>query len=218
VGLLIALLIAGYSWKVYRMSKENRFGYFSFAFILVSLAFAFNIITQGLIYFTPLRGIATSILAPVVGMASDGINYSSLFYRTGFFFYMVTMLGAWLLIFFVSQKRGGRLKKYYEVSQIVLFIYLVVLISFVSNFKYFVFYLTSAVILGMTVLNYYKNFLNTNKNTNAFLVMISFLFLLFGNIFFVFVFMFESFYVLGEVFLLLGFLILLYAYRKIIKR
>ena len=131
---------------------------------------------------------------------------------------MASMLGGWLLIFFISQKSRSRLNKYYEVSQIALFFYLILLISFVANFSYFVFYLTSAVIIGLTVLNYYKNYLNTNRNRNAFKVMISFLFILLSNIFFVFVFLFDSFYVLGELFLLVGFLILLSVYSQIKRR
>ena len=154
---------------------------------------------------------------PVVGKASTGINYSQLFFRSGFFLSMVTMLGAWLLIFFISQKKEGRLKKFYELSQIGLFVYLVLLISVVSNFKYFVFYLTSFVLLGLIVLNYYKNYLNT-KNKDSFKVMVSFLSIFIGNLFFIFVFLFEGFYVIGEIFLLIGFLQLLYTYRKTMDR
>jgi len=218
IGLIIALLIACYSWKVYRISKENKYGYFSLAFILISLDFLFKMVTQGLVYYAPLRNMATGVLEPIVGMAKSGINYSELFFRGGFLIYMIMMLGAWMLIFFVSQKKSGRLKCYYEVSQIALFVYLVVLISIVSNFKHFVFYLTSAVILGMTVLNYYKNFLNTGKSTNALLVMNSFLFILISQFFFVFVFLSEELYVLGEVLMLMGFLLLLYTYRKVTRR
>lgn len=217
IGLIVALLIAGYSWKVYRLSRENKYGYFSFAFILICLAFFFKLLTQGLLYYTPLRTAATGILAPMVGMGKSGINYSDLFFRGGFFLSMVMMLGAWLLVFFVSQKKSGRLKSYYEVSQIGLFVYLVLLISVVSNFKYFVFYLTSAVILGLIVLNYYKNYLNVNKRANALLVMDSFLLVLLGQFFFVFVFLRQELYVVGEVFMLMGFLLLLYAFRKITK-
>lgn len=218
VGLVIALLIAGYSWRVYRLSKENKYGYFSFAFVLISLAFLFKVVTQGLVYYIPLRNAATSVLEPIVGMGQVGINYSDLFFRGGFLLSMVTMLGAWLLIFFISQKKEGRLKKYYEISQIGLFVYLVILISVVSNFKYFVFYLTGAVILGITVLNYYKNFLNANKSMNALLVMDSFLFILVSQFCFVFVFLWQELYVLGEVFLLMGFLLLLYTFRRITRR
>ncbi|MBR9683128.1 hypothetical protein GOV03_01155 [Candidatus Woesearchaeota archaeon] len=218
VGLLVAVLIAAYSWRVYRISKENKYGFFSFAFILVSLAFVSKMLVQGLLYFKPLRNIATDVLEPVVGMAQTGINYSDLFFRGGFLIYMITMLGAWLLIFFISQGKSGRRKSYYEVSQIALFIYFVVLISIVSNFKHFVFYLTSAVILGMTVLNYYKTFLNNNKNMNTLLVMTGFLFLLISQFFFVFVFLSEELYILGEVLMVMGFLLLLYTYRKVRRR
>ena len=171
--------------------------------------------THGVLYFTPVRDSVMTVLKPTLG---NHLKFSDLYYRGAFFIQMASMLGGWLLIFFVSQKSRSRLNKYYEVSQIALFLYLILLISFVANFSYFVFYLTSAVIIGLTVLNYYKNYLNTNRNRNAFKVMISFLFILLSNIFFVFVFLFDSFYVLGELFLLVGFLILLSVYSQIKRR
>jgi len=217
IGLVIALSIAAFSWKVYKISGENKYGYFSFAFILVALALFFKGLTNGLNYYSSLQNVAATILVPIVGVNNNGINFSSLFYRAGFFGYMVSMLGAWLLIFFVSQKKSGRLKSYYEVSQMALFIYLIFLISVVSNLKFFVFFLTSVVILGMTVLNYYKNYLNKNRNKNSFLVMWSFLLITVSNFFFIFVFIFDSFYVIGEIILLVGFLLLLYTYRRVIS-
>lgn len=218
ISLVVAFLIAAYSWSIYRKQGENKFAYFALAFVFVGLAFLFKIITQGLIYYAPWRTLVTQALIPVVGKGTTGINYSDLFFRGGFFMSMVTMLGAWLLIFFVSQRRTGRLQKYYDVSQIALFAYLLILISIVSNFKYFVFFLTSCVILGMTVLNYYKNYLNTNCNPKAFWVMMAFLAILVGNIFFVFVVLTDIFYVVGEIFMLVGFLMLLHTYRSIRRR
>jgi len=215
VSLIIALLIAAYSWRIYSISKENKYGYFALAFILIAFGLLFKMFTHGVLYFTPLRDTVTEALRPALG---SRLRFSELFYRAAFFLQMMLMLGSWLLIFFISQKPRQRLKKYYEVSQIALFIYLILLISVVSNFKYFVFYLTSAVILGVTVLNYYKNYLNTNRNSKAFLVMLGFLFILFSNIIFVFVFQFKGLYVLGELFLLVGFLLLLYTYRKVVRR
>ena len=214
VSLLVALLIAAYSWKMYRLSDENRFGYFSFAFLLISFAFLMKVLLSGATYFTTVRSIADIVLRPAVGAQRQ---YSFLFYRAGFFLQTAPMLAAWLLIFFVSQKKSGRLKKYYEISQIALFVYLILLISVVSNFEFTVFYLTSSVILGMTVLNYFKNYLNTNKNTNAFWVMIAFLVILFANFTFIFVFLQPALYALGEALMLLGFLVLLYTYSQITR-
>jgi hypothetical protein len=215
IGLLVALFIAMYSWRIYKINKENRFGYFAFAFILVTLGFLFKIFTSGVVYYTPVRDTVLNVLRPAVG---EHLSLTYLYYRAGFFLQMIALLGAWLLIFFVSQKPRQRLQRFDEVTQIALYIYFVFLISVVSNFEYYVFYLTSSVLLGLIILNYYKNYLNTNKNKKAYLVMLSFLFVLIGNLFFIFVFLFKDLYVIGEMFQLIGFLILLYTYHKIIKR
>lgn len=215
ISLIIALLIAGYSWKIYGMSQENKYKYFSFAFTLIGLSLAVKILTYGVLYFGSLREVVEVALTPLRGNEEE---IASLFYRGAFFLQMAGLLGAWLLLFFVSQKSRQRLHNYYEVSQMALFVYLIFLISIVSNFKYSVFYLTSAVILGLTVLNYFKNYLSTNRNRNAFWVMVSFMFMLFSNIAFIFVFLGESMYVVGEVLLLVGFLILLYTYRRVTQK
>ncbi len=188
--------------------------YFSLAFILVSLSFAFNIITNGVLYSFLLRETVADVLRPVAG---QHLRYTGLYYRAGFFFQMASMLGAWLLIFLISQKSRARLTKFYEVSQIGLFVYLVLLISVISNFQSVVFYLTSSVILSLIVLNYYKNYLTT-ENKNAWKVMSSFFLILLGNLFLVFVFLEEGLYVIGELLILAGFLLLLYTYSKVVRR
>lgn len=213
--LIVALLIAAYSWKIYRLNHENRYLYFSFALLLIGVGLLFNIITNSILYFLSVREIAAEILRPVAGAQ---LEFSYLLYRAGFFLQMVPMLGGWLLMFFISQKSRARLRKFYEVSQIALFIYLIVLVSIVSNFKYFVFYLTSAVLLALIVLNYYKNYLNTNKNENTLQVMWAFLLILGSQIAFVFVFLQEKLYVVAEILFLLGFLVLLATYRRITKQ
>ncbi len=214
LGLIIALLIATYSWRIYKISKENKFAYFSLAFIMVAFSLLSKSVAHAILYFGPVRENVAGVLAPALG---NNLQFADLFYRGTFFLQMASMLGAWLLIFFVSQKSRERLKRYHEVSQIALFVYLILLVSIIANFKYFVFYLTSAVILGMAVLNYYKNYLNNRRNKNAFRVMVAFMFILFSNITLVFVFMFSGFYVVGEVLLLLGFLLLLYTYVKVVR-
>ena len=213
IGLVIALLIAAYSWKIYQLNTENRFAYFSLAFILVAVGLSMKILTSGILYFTPVRDVAANVLRPVAG---QGLRFSQLLYRGGFFLEMFPMLGAWLLIFFISQKSRERLHKLHEVTQIALFIYLILLISIVANFKYFVYYLTASVLLGLIVLNYYKNYLNTN-NKNAFKVMIAFMFILLSNLLLVFVFFIPGVYVVGELIMLLGFLLLLHTYRSVTK-
>ncbi len=188
--------------------------YFSLAFLLVSVSFAFKIFTSGVVYYYPVRETVYQVIGSAVG---PRLRYSALFYRAGFFFQMASMLVAWLVIFLVSQKSRARLTKFYEVSQIGLFVYLLLLVSVISNFDYKVFYLTSSVLLSLIVLNYYKNYITTKKSS-ALKVMAAFLFILAGNIISVFVFLQNGSYVVGEVLTLVGFLILLQTYRQVMRR
>ena len=214
VGLIVALLIAAYSWRIYRFNKENRFMYFSLAFLLVSVSLAFKIFTSGVVYYYPVRETVYQVIGSAAG---PRLRYSALFYRAGFFFQMASMLLAWLVIFLVSQKSRARLTKFYEVSQIGLFMYLLLVVSVISNFDYKVFYLTSSVLLSLIVLNYYKNYITTKKNSTL-KVMTAFLFILTGNLISVFVFFQNGSYVVGEVLTLLGFLILLQTYRQVMRK
>jgi hypothetical protein len=215
VVLLIALFIAGYSWRVYKISKENKFAYFSFAFVLIGLAFLAKVVTFANLYFRPVRETVYQVLLPVT---HGQVVFMDLFYRLGFITQMACMLGALLLIFLVSQKSRQRLHRFHEISQIGLFVYLIGLISILATFKYFVFPLTSAVLLSLIVLNYYKNYLNSNKNKNSYYVMVAFLLLLLSQLFFIFVHINNGAYFFAEVFLLMGFLLILKVYGKVTRR
>ena len=214
VGLVVALLIAGYSWRMYRVNNENRFAYFSLAFFLIAISLFFKLFVSGVLYFKPLRDIALDVLRPAAG---EGLRFSDFFYRGTFFVQMASMLGGWLLIFFISQKERARLRRFYEVSQIALFVYLIVLISIAASLRYVLFYMTGLVILGLIVLNYYKNYLN-NRNKNTFRVLSAFGSMFIGHIFFVFVFVHPILYAIGQLFLLAGFMLLLYTYHQVVKR
>ena len=122
ISIVVALLIAGFSWRVYSFNKENKYAYFSFAFILVALGLLFQSFTNGVLYFTPIRDTVLDVLRPAAG---QGLRHTDLFYRGAFFIQMASMLGAWMLIFFLSQKSRSRLTKFYEVSQIALFGYFI---------------------------------------------------------------------------------------------
>ena len=215
VGLLVTFLIAAYSWRIYGLNRENKFKYLSLAFLLVSLSLLVKAFSSSVLYYGGVREVIVTALGPAVG---PELRFSEILYRSAFFAQMVTTLGAWLLIFFISQKSRARLNKLYEVSQIGLFVYLIVLISVVANFQYVVFYLTSVVLLALIVLNYYKNYLNTDGNSNAWRVLTSFMLIFFGNILFIFVSLWDTLYVFGEVFTLGGYLLLLWTYHSIVSR
>ena len=213
IGLVVALLIAGYSWKTFKLNRENRFAYFSLAFLLIAVSLFFKIFSSLVLYYEPVRDVALDVLRPAVG---QHLMFSDFFYRGSFFVEMASMLGGWLLIFFISQKSRTRLRRLHEVSQIALFFYLVVLISIAASLRYVLFYLTGLVIVGLIVLNYYKNYLNT-RNANSYRVLLAFFFIFISYLFFVFIFVHPIIYVIGQLFLLLGFMLLLYTYHRVVR-
>lgn len=217
IAFLITLIISAYSYKLYKLCKNNKFGYFGFAFALMSLAFLVKIVTYTVVYFSTPQIVAGEIVSVVTGLQSVDITFRDLLYRLGFFIQMAANLGALLLLYLVSQKSRDRLKKFYELSQIALFTYFVFLISVVSTFKYTVFYLTSLVLLALIVLNYYQNYL-ISRSQNSKNVLTAFIFLLIAQVFFVFIFAANWFYFVAEIFTIISFAIIAYVYVKVTRR
>jgi hypothetical protein len=214
IAFFITLIISSYSFKLFRLNSERKFGYFSLAFALMSIAFLFKFITYAVVYSSASQVVAALTIESVTGIGGVNISLRNLLYRFGFFVQMAATLGSLLLLFLISQTSRDRLNKFYEVSQIGLFSYFVLLLSIVSTFRYTVFYLTSLVLLSLIVLNYYKNYL-TKGTANSLRVLIAFVCLMIAQFFFVFVFWINSFYFIAEVFTLIGFAIIAFVYMQV---
>ena len=214
IAFLITLVISSYSFKLFKLNENRKFGYFSLAFALMSLAFLFKLVTYGIVYSSASQVVAATTIEAVTGMGGVNLSLRNLLYRTGFFVQMAATLGSLLLLFLISQTSRDRLTKFYEVSQIGLFSYFVILLSIVSTFKYTVFYLTSFVLLSLIVLNYYKNYL-TKKSANSLRVFVAFICLMIAQFFFIFVFAANWFYFVAEIFTLIGFAIIAAVYMQV---
>src|SRR3989338_3094179 len=86
IVLIVALLIAAYSWKIYRLNHENRYLYFAFALLLIGAGLLLKITTNSILYFLSVREIAAGVFRPVAG---PQLEFSHLLYRAGFFLQMV---------------------------------------------------------------------------------------------------------------------------------
>ena len=204
ITLLIALLITAYSYKLYKLSDENKFFYFSVAFALMSVGFLFKLGTYLTIYSPASQYAAAVTIVKVTNSHGIGSIFRNLLYRAGYFVQMASMLGSWLLLFFVSQKGRDRLNKMHERSQILLSIYLITLIAVVSTFEYRIFYLTSLVLLALIVLHLYENH-RLRRSQNSKKVLLAFLLLLAAQISFAFIFIVPELYIVGELLTLAGF-------------
>ena len=218
IAVLITLTITLYSSRIYHLSGEKKFFYFAVAFGLMSLGFVSKLITFSVIYAASAKFAVARTIEVVSGLPQGvGLSYRNLLYRAGFFLQMAATMGSLLLLYLLSQKARDRLNKMYEVSQIGLFTYLILLLAVVSTFEYRVFYLTNLVMLGLIVMHYYKNYL-MSRSKHALRVMWSFGSLMIAQVFFLFIFVMPGLYFIGELFTLLGFGLILYTYVSIQKQ
>ena len=214
VAFLIALVISSYSFKLFRLSSNRKFGYFSLAFGLMSIGLLFKLATYAVIYSSTSQFVAATTIEVVTGMNGVDLSMRNLLYRFGFFVQMAATLGSLLLLYLVSQKSRDRLKQFYEISQISLFTYFVLFVSVVATFKFFVFYLTSMILLALIVLNYYQNYLQ-KRSTNSWRVLVAFSCLLCAQLFFVLIMASSWSYFVAEILTIISFGIIAKVYMEV---
>jgi len=213
VAVIAALLIAFYSYKLYKFTKEGRHLYFSLSFLGISMAFIAKILTN--------LTLISSTVHRQIGAFSyiyHGITLNNLLYVGGFFAYRLLFLLGLLGIYFVIH--DFRAKKLVGFSA-----YLIIVLTTITTFStwaYPVFYFTAAVLLFSIAQFYYDVFNGKRghkKNKNAETLLNTFLVIMSAQLAFILVLLHLYFYVIAEALQLVGFLMLLYLYYKlVIKR
>src|SRR3989344_2629629 len=98
IVVIVALLIAGYAYKVYKKLNERKFKFFSLAFLLIGLSFLAKIFTHLVIVSQTIRDLAVGTMQ----ISLTNTNVSDLFYRFGFFY--LTSLALMVMITFNYSK------------------------------------------------------------------------------------------------------------------
>ncbi len=206
ISVIVPLLIAFYSYRLYRLTEETKYRYFALAFILISLSLVAKIVTNVNVYFSTAREISADLLTTVV----EVVKTTNLLYRAGFFFHHFFMLLAFYLIYLVTKQNK-------DTGLMLLSVYFIGITSVLSNFVFFVFHISAAVLLFFIFWNYYVNY-HERKRGAIYRVALSFLVLLFSQAVFAFSSIEKQLYVVGELMQLLGFMLLLGTYISITRR
>ena len=228
IVVIVALLIAGYAYKVYKKLDERKFKFFSLAFLLIALSFLAKIFTHLVIVSQKIRDLAVGTMQ--ISLANT--NVSDLFYRFGFFFHIGLFLTALLLLFLVSEKTLHQ-KEPLNMKMVLLALFFTFLITVFSNLKYLLildlgiatitfpsvgfFYLTSLALMVMITFNYSKNYLKKKTNSTL-LVAAAFILLALSQLIFLFDFVDTGFYIGGVIVELIGYLTLLAAFIMVLKK
>ena len=208
IAVMVSVLLVYYSYKCFKLTKENKYLYFSTAFLSLTFAFIAKIIGTLAIYRPAITrsAIGSTIHQAFTGLTPYYINALAFIVYTFF-----TLLGFMILFLIISRLRCRNLRV------IALLVYFVFLATWISVVHYQLFYLTSFVLLLLITYSYYKNY-NEIKSENARFVTIAFGILLVSQAFFIFIIYSRIIYVLAELIQLLGFVYLLIPFILIFKK
>lgn len=188
---IIAFCVAFVSLRVYRITGERKYAFFTASFVLLTLGFVIRAATDAL-----LEGLFVTIPGAMTG--------------TIFFFGYVThillTLTAYLILVVVTHK----IKDW----RIIALLFLILVPSLLISGSYFLsFYGLSAIFLAFIALAYYQNCRKVCKIA-SYLVFIAFLLLMFAQLQFLLEALHDYWYVGAHLTQAVGYLVLLFALIK----
>ena len=208
IAIIVSVLLVYYSYKCFKLTKENKYLYFSTAFLSITFGFIAKIIATLAIYKPTITrtALGSSIHQTFTSLTPSYIN--ALAFMVHIFF---TLLGFMILFLIISRLTWKNQRV------IALLVYFVFLATWISVIHYQLFYVTSFVLLLLITYSYYNNYREI-KSEKAKFVAIAFGILLVSQAFFVFIIYSRTIYVLAELIQLLGFVYLLIPFMLIFKK
>ena len=169
---LISFAVSYYAFKVYRISAQRPARLFGIAFLCIGIAYAVqSLLNLGIVDYVGRNTFVT--------------------YTIGIYIHMALWIVALTTLAHVACKLSNR--HFY-----VLLLSSLLLSIFFSANAGFLFYLLSSLLLVFISVFYFQNYVK-NKQLNTMLVLMAFLFLLFGKIHFLFALDHGAYYVIGHV-------------------
>ena len=208
VAAIVCMLLVYYSYKCFRLTRENRYLYFSTAFSSLTIAFIAKIFGTLAIY-KPIitrTTIGSTIHETFGRLTPTDINAIALIVH--FFFILL----GFMILFLIYSRLKWRNQRV-----VALMLYFVFIATWLGIVHYQMFYFTSFVLLLLITYSYYKNYKDI-KTWKARFVLFSFGILLLSQAFFIFVIYSRTIYVLAELLQLLGFVYLLIPFMLIFRK
>ena len=208
IAVIISFLLLFYSYRCYKLSSENRYLYFSTAFLSLTLAFISKILGSLAIY---LPKVKNSFAADIVVAAVKRISVSQINAITFTFYIFFTILGI-MILFLIVSKLTWQNKRV-----IALLTYFVFVAAWLGIIHYQLFYLTTTAMLALVTYSYYKHSKEI-KSKKALMIAVAFGFLLVSHGLFIFSIYSKIIYVMAQVLQLAGFLFLLIPFVIIMSK
>jgi hypothetical protein len=188
---LITLSLSFYSYKIYKLTNQNSSKLFSEAFLLFSISY----FIQSFLNFAIISTLGENICDVVKLQSIQSLNL------LGTYIHMFFFIAGLVTLTYMTLKTDNQ-----KIFVLMLSISLLSLI--ISMNKIYWFFTVSSLLLVFILHHYAVNF-SKNKNTNSFVVLLAFTFLLFAEMQFIFAFDSSLFYVVGHYLELVAYVLIL---------
>lgn len=197
---IITLVVGLFAFKIYKLSNQKQSKLFGVAFIFISIHYFIQSFLNFLIVYKLNENICNLMKIQSVNTLNILGIYSHMF------FFVVGLI---ILVYMTLKIKS------IETFSLLLILPLISVI-FSSN-KLYIFYAIASVLLIYISIYYLKNYLK-NKQPKTLLVLIAFLFLLFGNIHFIFSVDHAIYYSIGHILELIAYSLILLNMFLILKK
>lgn len=201
---VVTLLVALYSYRVYRIARQKNSFYFAAGFLSISVAY----LIQSIFNFLLLRSVhTTDVLSFMAGHEVQSNLVLSVFIV---FFHMVFMVTGFSILSYLTLKQRN-IKSFW----------LMVLLS-VSGLLFaadmsLIFYVIIAILLSFITIQYKKRF-TKKPNPDTFMVFLSFGMIFLGSIQLALSSTLSALYISGHIVTLAGYLLLLVNLMRVVKK
>ena len=195
---IIALFVAGYAYKIYKVSKRPEIKLFSIAFLLISLSYiAWPLIT--LLASFPIGKETLAVMIETSNLAGT----LAIFFHISFF-----LMGLLTLVYMNLKDKNRR--------TYILLSVLIFLIAVIGIDKTHIIYLTSSILIFFILYHHLKEY-RQKGNKKMLPVTLAFLFLFLGSLDLIFADTQHIYYVGGHIFMLIAYILILGRLIYIIK-
>ena len=202
VSVIVLFMIAFFSYRYYGLSKRKKYAIFSTSFLLMAVSFIFKIVTNFTLYHQKLETKTFGLIT----YTYSTLQQSDILFQLGFLFHRLLMLfGLYLLYSIYAKPKKG--------TSFLIF-YLIVVSTIFMRSAYFIFHLSSLILLILISLYYIKNY---KKSYNNKLLFTSFLTIILSQLLFMFIKFDLTLYIVAEFVQLLAYIVLLITIIRVLK-
>jgi hypothetical protein len=205
ISIIVLFSIAFFSIKYYQINKTKKnYLYLALSFILLAISFICKIATNFTVYYHVLETRQIGF----VSFTYQTMRSTDTLFFFGFLLYRICTLMGFYILYSIYQKQPS--------SNIFIILYMILVMTYFSQSAYFIFHITSLILLLFITHTYYRNNQKVKHYTSK-LTFLSFALITLSHLISIFVKVNLLFYVIAELIQLCGYIMLLFAFIMVLR-